>query len=218
MADDEYDALVESGLQELYNALGPQWVADHAQELYEEHYDQATREFSEGRLKSYYLGNPQVALPALLALAHAKTLQPHSATAALVFAAVSAELTLKSAVLKPLVSGIVLIEALAQPITKSAIPKRGALPPLAAMLLREAAGIDLTKFTRTGSQVPLMTEILRVFDLRNAALHEGRKLDDQAASQAVEVAQSLLQELLPQVLAALRLHLDQSFVVRDAPI
>ena len=60
MSVDEFDAAQDAYLTRLYEELGPEWVAEHSEELYKEHYDQAVREFTAERLKSYYLTHPSV--------------------------------------------------------------------------------------------------------------------------------------------------------------
>ncbi len=63
---------------------------DH--ELYEEHYEEAIKEFTAERLQSYYVANPRLAKPARDSLVYAKSLMPAYPKAALVFAATAVEL------------------------------------------------------------------------------------------------------------------------------
>ena len=92
--------------------------------------------------------HPRHALPLLAARPeYAKTLLATHPAASLVFAATSAELTWKSAILRPLVFGIVHVEPLANLIVERAVPKQGGLTNLYALhsaILKEVAGIDLS--------------------------------------------------------------------------
>src|SRR4051812_27210473 len=62
----------------LYKEFGPQWVDEHADELYRQHYDDAVREFTTERLQSYYVMHPDLAQPAFRALAYAPRLRLHT--------------------------------------------------------------------------------------------------------------------------------------------
>ncbi len=219
MGDLKSDAREELAMQEFYNEIGPAWVQDHAEELYEVHYDLVTRDFTQARLKSYYLLHPDVAVPAARAVEYAKSIPPQFATAGFVFAATSVELTWKACIARPLVSGIVLFEALAQSIVEKAVPKYTGPPGLGALLsavLRETAAIDLTTYKITGSRLLLRDEINDISGKRNEALHQGKAFDWHAAAFAIEVADRLLQEFLPKLLSTIGLSVDRAFIIHEA--
>lgn len=209
------DALEEEGYQQLYEEMGPRWLEEHSQELF----DEATKRFTEQRLKAYFLANPMLAAPAINAVEYARTLLPGFPVAALVFAGISAELTWKTVILKPLVAGVVHVPALADEIVNRAVPKTGGLKQLdefLAIVMRETAAIDFKTYKRAASSELLMTELKRIADTRNEVLHQAKGCDAGTAQFAVEVAESMLQELLPKLVSSLGLIIDGIGVVEDS--
>jgi hypothetical protein len=160
-----------------------------------------------------------LANPAISAVQYARTLLPGFPAAALVFAAISVELTWKATILKPLVAGVVHVPALADEIVNRAVPKTGGLKQLGeflAIVMKETASIDFKTFKRTGSTELLMTEINGVSEARNQVLHQAKGCDGSTAQLAVEVAESLLLELLPKLVKSLGLTIDGIGVIDDS--
>jgi len=208
------DALEDEGYQQMFEEVGPQWLAEHSQEVF----DETTKRFTEQRLKAFYLANPTLANPAISAVDYARTLLPSFPAAALVFAGTSVELTWKSAILKPLVAGVVHVPALADEIVNRAVPKTGGLTQLGeflAVVLRETAAIDFKIFKRSGSSELLASEMKRVAEERNKVLHQGIGCDAPTAQFSIEVADSLLLELLPKLIKSLGLTIDGMGIVDD---
>lgn len=208
------DALEAEGYQQMFEEVGPQWLAEHSQEVF----DEATKKFTEQRLKAFYLANPMLANPAISAVEYARTLLPRFPAAALVFAGTSVELTWKTAILKPLVAGVVHVPALADEIVNRAVPKSGGLAQLAeflAIVLRETAAIDFKMYKRSGSSELLTGEMRRVAEERNKILHQGIGCHAPTAQFAIEVADSLLLELLPKLVNSLGLTIDGMGMVYD---
>src|SRR2546426_4262150 len=114
MGNDWYDAGADDYAAEQYMA-----------ELYEEHRKEALEEFTAERLQSFYVANPNLAMPAQQALADARTLRDVNATAALVFGAVAMELGIKTLLLKPVVHGFVHQDSAASLITDLATSHTG---------------------------------------------------------------------------------------------
>lgn len=135
------------------------------------------------------------------AVEYARDLIKSHATAALVFAATSTELTWKSSILVPLVYGAVHIEALAQDIVARAVPRSGGLQQLYSFLskvLDVTAAIDFTTHTRANSKVLLRDEINLIIDSRNKVLHQGQGCDLAMASLSIEVADSYAPRPFPE--------------------
>jgi len=212
------DALEQEGYERFFEEIGPEWVREHSQEVY----DDATRRFTEQRLKAYYVENPLLANPAISAVDYARTLMPAYPAAALVFAGTSVELTWKSAILIPLVSGVVHVPALADEIVNRAVPKTGGLKQLGeflAVVLQETAAIDFKTYKRSGSSELLTSEMKRVAEERNKVLHQAIGCDASTAQFAIVVADSLLLELLPKLVKSLGLTIDGMGLVHDgAPL
>jgi hypothetical protein len=84
-----------------------------------------------------------------------------------------------------------------------------------AEVLRETAGIDFKTYKRSGSSELLRIEMNRVSTERNLAVHQGTFGNVQLAHLAIEVADSLLLELLPKLLKSLGLTIDGMGIIGD---
>jgi hypothetical protein len=209
------DAEREAAYDRLYNEIGPQWMEDHGQELYQEHYDEAVKEFTAERLKSYYVAHPDLAQPAVGSLAEATVLLQSHPRASLVIATTAMELAVKVVLLQPIVFGLVHNEGLAGFITELATKHTGMerFQNLLTAILAQFGGVDLKSFTRLNSTKTLWKEIDEVQRVRNAAIHRGETVSASAANLAVAVATTLLNEIFPQVLRKLELHLHEPGIV-----
>jgi len=97
-----------------------------SEELYPEHREQAIVEYTDERLRSYYLAHPSILVPAMANYRHAKSLLASGFhPAALVFAASATELFLKESLLRPVVFGLVHSPSLAQLVVDSAMSQTG---------------------------------------------------------------------------------------------
>jgi hypothetical protein len=211
MSMDQWDAEQEAGYERLYLELGPQWAAEHRDELFE----QAIQEFTADRLKSYYVAHPNLAKPAFDSLNDARSLRPLHPKAALIFAATATELGIKVVLLQPIVFGLVHTDRLAELITDLATQHTGTdrFQALLAEILKHYGGVNLKTFTRPGSTKSLWQEIKDIQTVRNGVIHRGELLDDTSAELGIAVAATILQVLFPQVLCKLGLHLHDPLVV-----
>jgi hypothetical protein len=210
------DAERETFYDRMYSEFGQQWVSDHAEDLYRQHYDEAVKEFTAERLKSYYVAHPALAEPAHGILHDAQSLMESNRRASLVFAVIAIELAIKTLLLKPIVFGLVHIEVLASLITELTIQHTGMerFEDLLAKILAQFGGVDLKSFKRAGSAKTLMTEVKEVQKLRNAVIHRGEKITESATTTlAVAAASALLNNIFPEVLANLGLHLHAPGIV-----
>ena len=207
MSMDGWDAWQEEGLDSLYNELGPQYVRDHGYELYREHYQEAVKEFRIERLRSYYAAHADLAMSAFEELRYARTLLPDHPKAALVFARTAIELGIKNTLLKPLVYGLVHMEVLAEPIATVTTKDSGFFGAVLTGILREFGGVDFDTFKRTGGLKILREEMTEAKKARDRVVHGGGTVDVPVAELAVTVADTILNEILPQVLKKFDLHL-----------
>ena len=77
-----------------------------SKELYPEHKEQAIEEFTEEKLKSYYLQNPDVMRPAVDAIQEGNwQLEQKKYSSSLVFYVTAIELLLKATLLRPVLYG-----------------------------------------------------------------------------------------------------------------
>lgn len=211
----EQEAAAEAAYDRLYRELGPQWARDHDQELFEEHYEEAVKEFTSERLQSYYVAHPKLAGPARQSLLYAQSLMPSFSQAALVFAVTATELAVKTVLLKPIIFGLVHTENLASFITDLTTQHTGMsrFQTLLTEILAQFGGVNLRTFKRATSAKTLWQEIGEVQKARNAVIHRGETASTAEADLAISVAATLLSEIFPQILANLGLHLHNSMIV-----
>ncbi len=172
--------------------------------------------FTQERLKSYYIEHPDVTQGAVRALAYSKKLLADGhPKAALVFAGTAIEVGYKTTLLRPIVSGLVHNEALADVVMGLTTEHAGLerFSKLLTAILAEFAQVDLRTFVRKGGQRQFSDEMTKVASDRNAILHKGDDADEGAANVAVVVAETLLNVLLPKVLGRIGLQIRDGKVV-----
>ena len=203
---DEYDAARDDFYDRMYQELGPQWAEDNG---FVE-YGDAINDFTSERLQSYYLAHTDVARPAHDSLVTAEALLGAHPNAALVFGTTAIELAVKNVLLKPIVFGLVHTEAVANFIAELTVQHNGMdrFRGLLSAILKSFGGVDLQTFRRTGSTMALNEEIERIQKARNAVIHRGESPDKAMAELSIVVASAILNDLFPQVLKALGLHLE----------
>ena len=205
----------EAYYDHLYKQIGPEWARDHASELLEEHYEDAVNQFTLERLQSYYSAQPNLAVPARDSLLYAQSLMPSFPQAALVFAVTATELTVKTVLLKPLISGLVHTEDLASFIAELTTKHTGMdrFQKLLTEIVAQFGGVQLKTFKRAGSVKTLWEEIGEIQCARNAVSHRGETVDSGIAVIAISVSTTLLNEVFPQILKKLGLHLHDPITV-----
>ena len=187
-------------------------------ELYREHKKQAIEEFTDDRLKSFFVTHPLVAQPPVDILLEARQLVPNHVTAAQVLAAVAVEVGLKVALLKPVVHGLVNNETVADLVTDLTLrhTRFDFFHELLSQILVEHGGVDIEKHVRPGAMKSLWAEILEVQKCRDRIVHRADKATPEQADQAVAVGQTILEDLFPSVVSHLGLHLhDGSRICGD---
>lgn len=183
----------------------------YLEELYEEEFkERAIEEFTEERLRSYFLEFPHVAQNALAAHSEAKTLLTVSPSASLVFSAIAIEVGIKAALLKPVVCGLIHSEATANLISDFVLRQTGIdrFRKLIFAIVKELSNIDLRAYVRPGATKNLWEERAEVQRVRNNISHRGQMCITEDAEFALEVASSILERLLPDVLHSLGLCMD----------
>ena len=216
MSYDEEEARMEAAREEYEEEIGKTYLREFGHELlYEEHYEEAVKEFTAERLQSYYVAHPHLAGPAHESLVYAQSLMPSYPKAALVFAATATELSVKTVLLKPIVFGLVHTEGLASFIMDLTTQHTGMerFQTLLAEILAQFGGVDLKIYKRPDSAIGLWQEIGEVIRVRNAVVHRGEPVDDSKAGLGIAVASTLLNEIFPQVLSKLHLHLHEPMTV-----
>jgi hypothetical protein len=146
-----------------------EFVESLSKELYEEHAEQAIDEFIRERLRSFYKQNPSVAVSPTRFARKAKELISTDPTTSLFYSSIATEVFIKSAILKPVIAGLVHSESLAELIA-ALIVKQSGIDRFAELLFtisREYAGIDLEKLKREGSNKSLWKERAEIQEIRN---------------------------------------------------
>ena len=185
-------------------------------EDWERHISEAVGYFVDGRLRSYYVQHPDVAQKALGALSYSKDLLTQGqARAAVVFAVSAIEIGYKAALLRPIVSGLVHTEGLAEGVMILATGHTGIdrFFDLLTAVLDEFGSVDLKTFVRSGAKRRFWDEMKEASALRNDIIHKGDDVTLDAAARAVDVAEALLYAILPEVLHTLALELKSGRVV-----
>lgn len=178
--------------------------------LYAEFKPQAIEEFTEERLQSYYVANPNLAEAPNRFLALARQLISQSPTASFIFAAIAVEVGLKVVLLKPVVHGLVHSESIAEMIADMVVGSTrfdNKFRSLLFRILSEYGSIDLAQYKRSGSLRPLWEEIRAVQEQRNKIMHRADIVGEEESHQALSVASAVLDELFPSLIQKLGLHL-----------
>lgn len=179
------------------------------EELYSEHKEQAIDEFVAERLRSYYLANPNLAVPALRLHKEGTTVEETSPSTALICFASATELAIKSVLLKPVVFGLVHSEPLAELVADLAVKQVGIgrFRNLLLGVLEEYGGIDLSAFHIEGHSKTLWQEMREIQDIRNAIVHRGDFPDFAKTDLAKEVSTMIIGNFLVSVIDSLGLEL-----------
>jgi hypothetical protein len=180
-----------------------EWLSDLVDRVSKEAVDQ----FALDRLRSYYLGNPDVAVNAIATFREAEKLQAISPTAALVLYTTSIELGLKVALLKPVIYGLVHNESVADLVSDLAVKQNGIdrFKPILASVLAEYGEIDFNAFTIQGHTKTIWEEITHLQGIRNTVVHRGETASAEHADLARTVATMIFGNFFVSVLAGLGL-------------
>lgn len=206
MSYDYHDAAMD----DMYDRL--------SDELYPAHKQQAIAEFTRARLRSYYLTHMDVLLPAGKTYKRAQILLDGGhAEASLVFSIVAVELFLKECLLRPVISGLIHSDAIADLVVDAALAQTGSkrYEQLLSGLFRELTGQELTAIQRAGAQHPVLKECSTRQVRRNVVVHRGESIEMKEAAHAHDVAKAVFEEVLLPVLAELDLSFRPGGVLVD---
>lgn len=192
-------------------------MSEYYEELYlSEFKERAIDEFTAERLSSYYIDNSNLLVDSFRAIEEAKKVASLSPTSGLIMAAISIEIAFKIGLLKPIVFGFVHSEAVAESISDTVIKQTGIdrFKALLVTLLKDISHVDIVTYKRAGQQQQsLWDERGKVQTLRNAISHRGTLSSVADCQFAIDVAEAVLNELLPEVLSPLGLNLQNKVIV-----
>ena len=196
MSYDENDA----ALDEFYDRI--------SEELYPEHREQAIDEFVSEKMQSFYLNNPYLLTVPQECYNHAVTLIEVSPRSALIMFATSIELFLKSALLKPVLYGMIHNENLAGAIVDATTNQSGfgRYNKLLTSLCYNAANIDLKKVVSSNNK-PILGEAEEIQNIRNRVIHQGYIATTKEAESARLLGFEIIHKVVLPVLASLNLKI-----------
>lgn len=208
MSYDEYDAWQDAALDAFYErAMEDPSIRE---DFYHELYDEIVKDFTGARMRSRYESDPDIAESAANALGESRQfLDAGSHSAAQIFAVIAAEVGLKSALLTPIIHGLVHADSAASLIAKLVVSHRDeGFTKILLSLLADHGGVDLLKYQRPGSSKKLWEELKSSRQKRNLIVHQGQHASQDEAELAVAVAAAILEDIFPRVIANVGLHLE----------
>jgi hypothetical protein len=184
-----------------------QWYS----ELVDDVSKQAIDEFALERLRSYYIANPNLVKDVVSVFKEAKKLIDISPSASLVLFTTAIELGLKTALLKPVIYGLVHNESVADLISDLVVRQNGfdRFKPLLAQVVSEYGGIDFDTFTIEGHEKTMWEEITVLQKARNGVVHRGELAPFESTILSRDVAVMIIGNYLPSVLGGLGLELKK---------
>lgn len=205
-----------------FNMSMEPWEAEQEEayaRLYNEHYEEAIKEFTTDRLQSYYLKHPDMAKTAIGMMEEASALSQKHPNAALLFATSAVEITIKRLLVKPIVNGLVHNEAVADVIMAITPVQTGSdgFKNLLFGVLKKVADVDLSTYKRAGSNRTLWDEWKQLQKERNDLIHDGVQPSGDTLRVFELVAVEFLRVVFPKVLATLGLSVNGYFLITPDP-
>jgi hypothetical protein len=197
---------------------GDEWQAeDWALEQLEYYRRIALADFAAERLTSYFRLHPKVAQSPRRLVDEAHGLLSSYPTQAFLSAAIAVEVSFKDVFLRPIVFGLIRSEAAADLITKIAMrmTRFDRLTEYFVPLLREHGGLDLATVSRAGATQLLTKEMVSVQRRRDRVVHTAEAATAENAEQAINLAEYLLDRLLPLLADNLGLHVHADHSICD---
>ncbi len=187
-----------------------EFFAQISSELYPEHKEQAIEEFTNEKLKSYYLQNPDVMRSAVDSIQEGNWQLKHRRNSpALIFYVIAVELLLRTTLLRPVVYGLIHNEALAEIILKRIIIQTGftRYKELLAKIIDELAGFDVKQISRDGAKSELLVECSELQDIRNKIIHQGAICTEKEAEKGKLVSTAVFEKIVRPMLYSIGLQI-----------
>lgn len=179
-----------------------------SKELYPDHKEQAIGEFTDEKLRAYYLQNPDVMRPAVNATQEGNwQLEQKRYSPALVFYVTAIELLLKGTLLRPVLYGLIHNEGLAEIMTKHILGQTGfeRYEKLLAELFDNLANIDVRQISREGGQAKLFVECRDLQKIRNNIIHQGAFCTETEAEKSKLVSVAVFEKIVHPMLLSIGL-------------
>ncbi len=201
----------EYAMEEFYDQI--------SRELYPEHKEQAIEEFTEEKLKLYYLSNPEVMRPAVLAIKEANwQLEQERFSAALIHYVTAIEILLKATLLRPVLIGLIHNENLAEIMVKHILGQTGIVryKDLISKLFNKLTGINFTELKLEESRKTLFAECEELQIIRNKIIHQGTTCLMTEAVQGKRVSEAVYQKIVFPMLNTIGLTVIENGVITEA--
>jgi len=203
MSVDIHDALQEEYYDKLY------------QEEFENISSEAIEYFKEARMSSYFDGYEDPTISAKIAIARSNKLLKEDLTASYLFAAVSIELMIKKAVIRPIVHGLIHNESFAKLVSDRIVASGSHTRQKTILwpLFKDFMDFDFKEDKRPDSTTKLWNEIVQISEKRNSIVHKGIEIDsEEEVAKVIEIALFIMNELLPKMLTTLGIRHISSYL------
>jgi len=216
MSYDPMDEWHEAGAEALQESI----IEDYRDsDSFEEDIDRGIARFTAGRQKSYFVENPDLAIPAFDVLDEAKRLFALDRfAAAQAFAGGATEVAYDQLLIRPMLYGFVHDEDVAEAISgipdevKNVYKFKGFLEGVIAKF----AGVTFQSLF-PGSNKTLWKYIQDVKGIRNSILHGGNlNVSPVEAKESIDLASQVIETIFPALLRTLKLHLHGRTVCTDS--
>ncbi|MFC3625322.1 hypothetical protein ACFOKJ_04065 [Vogesella amnigena] len=168
--------------------------------------------FTSGRLSSYYRKHPSLAENVFEIYREAKSVAEKSPTAALLLFTAAIEVALKSAVLKPVIYGLVHNESVADLVSDLVVKNNGLdrFKEVLSAIMSKYGMVDFENYKISGHTKNIWEEITAVQKARNSVAHRAEPATPETAVLAQEIATAIIVDFLQGVLNTLGLELERS--------
>ena len=189
------------------------------EEFIEEISRQAIYEFTNERLQSLYVKNPDVMVKAIDLYKKGKALQEIKYySAAVVFFMSAIENFLKLTLIKPVVYGLVHHETLAGIIVEQTMRQQSnfdSYRDLLKKLFSTLTNENTNEIYREGASKNLLKECEDLQKLRNTIIHQGDDCEESAAKEAYQISEAVFKKIVMPMLHALNLTLEGNGVIKS---
>lgn len=189
----EQEAEFEQGMEELYKEFKKQYKDEYVFE----------------QVHNYYHENPDIAREPLEFLSNAKLILSHNYTSAFILATISIEVGIKVIILKPVLFSLA-FDKTAGELLFDLTFKRISVPNIPALyfkILKDYTGFDFNNYVRSNGGPKFRNELKDLQDLRNRIIHQAKTASEHDANQAIHIAESIYEELIPKMLDSFQFHI-----------
>jgi hypothetical protein len=222
MGYEPIDAEIEAYQDRLYVDFYDQYKnSDHYwEDKYEAVEEYLAEEILPERLEAFYLRNTDLVKASLSLLIEARELHCLKRySASQVFAGASLEIAFKDVLLKPIVSGMIHNDTVAEMIIdifSSHIREIDKFRGLLINVIKEISGINISEYKLDNSKQTIWEQATEVRKQRNALLHKATPATSEEAELSLSVATFVLENLFPQILKKIGLHLTEDNKIRSS--